>query len=252
MEKQDFKVSITSKAAADYTKLMNVIAVDDAAKTLTVKYGGAWSNDYFVNIDHTAMGKIDTSALTLKVNSEYSAITPLTGSIYGGTLLTITGTNWGSEKTDNPVEISFNGALGSTKCFVKTTSATQITCRVDSTISKENGKTGNVIVFLKTYEEANCTVPTGCTYTFTSNLPTITAVAAVFDDSLKAWTVEVSGTAFTGTPSTTEFVVAGTKQETVSVSSTKAVFKITNVTSNVLNNIELFFDIGVPEGNALL
>jgi hypothetical protein len=124
LQKQDFQASITSKAASDYTKLMNVVSVDDTAKSIQVKYGGAWSNDYFVNLNHVATGKIDTSSLTLSVGSEYTAILPTTGSIYGGTLVTITGTNWGNEITDNPVEISYNGALGSTKCYVQTTSAT--------------------------------------------------------------------------------------------------------------------------------
>jgi hypothetical protein len=52
------------------------------------------------------------------VESETSNISPTTGSIYGGTLVTLTGKNWGTARTDNPVEISYNGALGSTKCFV--------------------------------------------------------------------------------------------------------------------------------------
>lgn len=50
------------------------------------------------------------------------------GSIYGGTILTITGTNFGTAKTDNPVQISYNGGVGSTNCYVLTTEATKITC----------------------------------------------------------------------------------------------------------------------------
>jgi hypothetical protein len=57
------------------------------------------------------------------VESKTSNIVPLVGSIYGGTLLTITGSNFGTEKTDNPVQISYNGGLGSTNCFVQETSA---------------------------------------------------------------------------------------------------------------------------------
>jgi len=48
----------------------------------------------------------------------------MTGSIYGGTVITITGTNFGTQKTDNPVQISYNGGVGSTNCFVLTTAAT--------------------------------------------------------------------------------------------------------------------------------
>jgi hypothetical protein len=49
----------------------------------------------------------------LDVSSITTKISPIVGSIYGGTLMTITGTNYGKEKADNPVQISFNGALGS-------------------------------------------------------------------------------------------------------------------------------------------
>jgi hypothetical protein len=62
--------------------------------------------------------------MTLNVGSTVTAVSPMTGSIYGGTVLTITGTNFGSQKTDNPVQISYNGGVGSTNCFVLTTAAT--------------------------------------------------------------------------------------------------------------------------------
>lgn len=92
---------------------------------------------------------MDTSGITLEVTSKVTSISPTSGSIYGGTLLTITGTNFGSVATDNPVQISYNGALGSTDCFVKTISETQITCRVANSYSaiKSAGSTGKVIVF---------------------------------------------------------------------------------------------------------
>jgi hypothetical protein len=83
-------------------------------------------------------------------------VTPKTGSINGGTVLTIIGENFGTVITDNPVQISYNGGVGSTNCYVLTTEATKITCRVDDTIKKDAGESGTVIVFLKTSEEAVC------------------------------------------------------------------------------------------------
>jgi hypothetical protein len=41
--------------------------------------------------------------MILDVSSKVSSVTPLVGSIHGGTMITITGTNFGTEKTDNPV-----------------------------------------------------------------------------------------------------------------------------------------------------
>jgi len=68
----------------------------------------------------------------LDVSASVTSYTPMSGSIYGGTLLTITGTNFGNEITDNPVQISSNGGINSKDCFVQSTSATEIKCRVET------------------------------------------------------------------------------------------------------------------------
>ena len=137
-------------------KRMNVIAVDDSAKTIQVMFGGAYSGNYLVHVRHAQDGLISTAGTPFVVGSTVTSVSPMTGSIYGGTILTITGTNFGTVATDNPVQIVYNGALGATPCFVQTTSTTQITCKVDDTITKENGNAGEVVVYLKTSEEAEC------------------------------------------------------------------------------------------------
>jgi hypothetical protein len=93
----------------------------------------------------------------LDVGGYVTGISPASGSMYGGTLLTITGRNFGDVYTDNPVQISLGGAIGSIDCYVETTMATEITCRVDSdTTNVTAGQQGEVVVFLKTSEEATC------------------------------------------------------------------------------------------------
>lgn len=82
----------------------------------------------------------------------------MTGSIYGGTLLTINGENFGDEYTDNPVQISTNGGVDSIDCFVQTTNSTMITCRIDDDIvPRAAAQEGDMVVFLKTSEEATST-----------------------------------------------------------------------------------------------
>jgi hypothetical protein len=103
LDKADFSVNMTNITNPDYSRPCNVLEVDDAAKTITVMFGGAWSGEYRVDIRHSAFGLVDTSGTTFTVGSTVTAITPVTGSMYGGTLLTITGTNFGTEITDNPV-----------------------------------------------------------------------------------------------------------------------------------------------------
>jgi hypothetical protein len=82
-------------------------------------------------------------------------VTPLVGSIHGGTVLTITGTNFGTKKTDNPVQLSTHGGVGSIDCFVQEIKETEIKCRVDPNMTaKDDNTEAEVVVFLKTSEEA--------------------------------------------------------------------------------------------------
>ena len=83
-----------------------MLSVDDEAKSIECMFGGAESNgahDFIMSIRHSVYGLIDTTLIPLDVTSSVTSYTPKSGSIYGGTLFTITGTNFGSTITDNPV-----------------------------------------------------------------------------------------------------------------------------------------------------
>jgi hypothetical protein len=103
LEKAHFSVNATNISNPTYMRQMNVIAVDDSTKTLTCMFGGAWSGIYRISIRHRDFGLLNTKGLNFTVGSNVTDYYPKEGSIYGGTLLTITGTNFGSEFTDNPV-----------------------------------------------------------------------------------------------------------------------------------------------------
>jgi hypothetical protein len=81
-------------------------------------FGGAYSGTYSVQIRHKNFGLVDTADLRFIVGSEITSISPRIGSVYGGQLITIHGTNWDSDPQNNPVSIVFKGALGSTICYV--------------------------------------------------------------------------------------------------------------------------------------
>jgi hypothetical protein len=91
LAKEDFSVNATNITFPDYIRYMNVIDVDDDAKTITTKFGGAESGSYKIWIRHSATGLIEADGLTLDVNAYMTSYSPMTGSIYGGTLLTING-----------------------------------------------------------------------------------------------------------------------------------------------------------------
>ena len=86
---------VNSSDSSKFT-LMNVIAANDTAKTLTFMYGGAWSGIYNLSLRHNEYGLINTKGLQIIVGSNITSISPNSGSIYGGTLLTITGSNYGT------------------------------------------------------------------------------------------------------------------------------------------------------------
>jgi hypothetical protein len=117
LNRDHFTVNATSETNSTYVRYMNVIDVDDANKRLVCKFGGAWSGSFNIRIRHNKFGLIK-STLLLDVSANTTSIDKNKGSIYGGTLLTIRGQNFGSVITDNPVQISTLGSIGSLNCFV--------------------------------------------------------------------------------------------------------------------------------------
>lgn len=61
LSKSDFTVNATNISNPSYFRQMNVIAADDATKTLTVMFGGAWSGLYQVNVRHNVYGLVNTT-----------------------------------------------------------------------------------------------------------------------------------------------------------------------------------------------
>jgi 4-aminobutyrate aminotransferase-like enzyme len=114
----DFTAMIYSHNDTAYEKEMYVMSVDDSAKTVKVKFSGAVSNSYYIQLASTQNGRLDCDALQLAVHGSITSVSPLTGSAYGGALVTITGENFSDNPLDNPVKI------GSNYCYVITTSTT--------------------------------------------------------------------------------------------------------------------------------
>lgn len=109
-----------------------------------------------------------------------------------------------------------------------------------------------MIVFLKTSEEAVCDPVSKCEFTWTSNLPTVTASVPEFDTVSNQWQVKVSGSGFTGDSSSVELLINEILQTTVSVTATEAIFTIVDVDSQTLASQKLFFDVGIPEGHSIV
>ncbi|MFS8159500.1 MAG: IPT/TIG domain-containing protein [Candidatus Roizmanbacteria bacterium] len=79
------------------------MSVDSSTMELFVKYPGAWSDTYSVMVVSSSYGTLDSTGITFIALGTITSFSPTSGSIYGGTLLTITGHTFSSTITDNPV-----------------------------------------------------------------------------------------------------------------------------------------------------
>jgi len=73
-------------------------------------YGGAASGIYDVEVVSKAYGRYDVNGVTLMVKAEVTNISPRSGSILGGTIVTITGNKFSEDKLNNPVTINLEFA----------------------------------------------------------------------------------------------------------------------------------------------
>jgi len=93
--KEDFTATLLSNTNETFAKDLYIMSVDDTAKTLTIKFGGAVSGLYTVQLQSKQYGRLTPLALT--VGTTITNISPTIGSMYGGTLVTITGENFSTD-----------------------------------------------------------------------------------------------------------------------------------------------------------
>lgn len=126
MNKEDFEVTVYSATNGAYRKPLRPVSASESPKNLTVMFGGAYSGDYRFIISHKTEGYLKTlnPDIALTVGSNVTSVTPMQASTCGGTVLTITGTNFGTQVTDNPVSVVFNGGIGAIPCIVNATTLT--------------------------------------------------------------------------------------------------------------------------------
>ena len=215
--KDDFTATLISRDDATFFRPLYVMAVDDATKTIVIKFPGAESGNYNIALVGKVVGRIDKTPLAITVTSQVTAISSNTGSLHGGQLMTIDGINFSTDKYDNPVKV------GDFWCLVQTTSKTQITCRIMETGLTEI-VTVQTLVFLRTSEEAVALVPT--VYDYSEPLSVITDMTSAFDAATNKQVITLTGTGFPTDASTVELFIDDVKQTTLSTAVTTATFSI--------------------------
>jgi len=68
--------ALVKQTDVSVTRPLYIISVDDAAKTIKIKYPGADSGDYFVQVTSKSIGRIDKSQLALKVYGKITNFSP--------------------------------------------------------------------------------------------------------------------------------------------------------------------------------
>jgi hypothetical protein len=76
LNRDDFTVNATSTTDSSYVRYLKVNAVDNTAKTLTTKFGGALSGSFQISIRHNVYGLIKTQNLVLDVNAYVTSYSP--------------------------------------------------------------------------------------------------------------------------------------------------------------------------------
>jgi hypothetical protein len=191
-------------------------------RTITVKYNGAYSGVYDLRVKSARNGNVLTSAVTFTSKIEIADFQPRQGSLYGGTLMTITGGHFSDKITDNPVKVGYEFSSGVNHyCYVISSSDNEIKCRIAEDYSREAGDQ-EVIVFASTFEEATHVDFDNKDFTFlpSNSLPTITDVDADFTyANSDKYMLNIQGTGITDSSTdTVEVYIGGKKQTTLSVS----------------------------------
>lgn len=91
LDVDDLEVFITELSNTTNIRALNVMSVSNSVKTITCKYGGAYSGTYKLIVRSISLGRFDADDVSLLVEAKITDFNPKSGSIYGGTLITISG-----------------------------------------------------------------------------------------------------------------------------------------------------------------
>ena len=235
----DFTCELVSNLNVTDKRPLYVMSVDAAAKSVKVKFPGALSGVYTLNLVGKGVGRIDGTPLQLTAEAKVTAISQSSGSYLGGFSVTIDGTNFSDNKLDNPVKV------GPYWCYVSATSATQIVCDVEATGATEIS-TVNVMTFLRTQEEAQNEVSN--IFEFAEPLSTVSALTAAFDEATNTQVLTLTGTSMGTTPADIKMTVDGVELTTLTATDTEATFTLAGLKSESANKVEIRFPDGFPTG----
>ncbi len=97
------------QAASNYSRELYIISVDNSSpKKFTVKFNGAPIGSYTFYVESNSpsqYGQLNTAAFLFQTESFITSVSPVSGSVLGGTVLKITGTNFSSTISEQVVKV---------------------------------------------------------------------------------------------------------------------------------------------------
>ena len=92
--------------------------MEDADQYIKVKFGGSDSGVYNLIAKSRSYGNFDSTGIVLQTVGKVTDFYPKSGSVHGGTLITIDGYHFSNDYLDNPIRI------GVTDCMVEKSTPT--------------------------------------------------------------------------------------------------------------------------------
>jgi len=114
IDKNDLEVSVVStNLATPIVRQINVVEAGayGTGHYIKAKFGGSESAIYQLKVRSRSYGNFDTTGITLTTKGIVTNFSPKTGSVHGGTLITIDGYHFSDDYQDNPVRIGYTDCL---------------------------------------------------------------------------------------------------------------------------------------------
>jgi hypothetical protein len=192
-EKEEIQKDLLKVTAMSLNDSYNLFVNSVANGELEVIIGEANIGKYDIKIIKEGHGLIDTSSLAqLVINSTVSKVSRKTGSIHGGTKLTISGENFSE---DSKVLI-FTDGNPPIECDIDSQTSTEIKCMTNNKDLNMTASNGQVKVFMKNWEQAVCAEEVCVFMIVSEGLPEITEVQDVYDSENNFYKIVINGTNF--------------------------------------------------------
>ena len=170
------KVTVLLVNSTNSSIFYHLSVLNMTSKTIFAVLGGGKIGTYKLTALIQGMGysKEGSNGSSLFIyDLSVTEINPTTGSIYGGTLITITGNNFSPIINQNQV---FIGDVINNICDIISSSFTQIVCQTRVAPAGALKGPQSVYVYQRVQDLAICKISGGCTFTFDSNIsPQVTS-----------------------------------------------------------------------------